>query len=119
MNHKEAVEGLRQLADWLEEHGEALGDHLSAGSVYAWGADHAKALALPGPWEKDYQGDMLYLVRRFGDSASLSVPVLRSKVCEKVPTGKKVVKKVPTAFEEVEEDEFEWKCTPLLEAVQE
>ena len=116
MNPKKTAEELRQLADWLEEHGEALGNSISAGSVYAWGADHTKALALPGPWEKEYLDSMLYLNRRFGDSR-LSVPVLRSKVCEMVPTGNKVTKKVPTAWEEVEEDEYEWECSPLLEGV--
>ena len=121
MNVTETVAGLRELADYLEKHADKFGttDIYGGATAFPYG-DRGPSLvaALPGSWEKIPFDSSLEVRQMFGE-VRFDISVSRSQVCEKVPTGRTVTRRVPTAWEEVEEEEYEWDCKPILQAAAE
>lgn len=125
---QELAQGLRELADFVEERGHTLPiDNLDV-TVHDWVWDDqyyskretkldarekmrliAKAL---GNAEKVYQGDYFDLRKKFGP-VRLEFTVNRSKVCERVVVG---TKEIPERILEAHTKEIvEWVCTdPIL-----
>ena len=119
------IAGLRQFADLLEnDPGLSLPDtrridwYLFAGDA---GDTEQKRLAadlvrrLPGQFDK-CELDRLFCFRGSIEGLGLEVTVDRSAVCRRVVVGTKTVKKPDPAAPliEVEVDEVEWQCEPLL-----
>ena len=115
----ETVRGLRQLADYLETNADTINTTPDVTGVYGTllaFAGPELAAALPGRWEKNYDDYSLRLAQQFPGRVQLCVYMSRTEVCEKIPTGRTVTRRVATAWEEVEEDEYEWDCRPVLQA---
>ena len=121
----ETVSGLRALADFLEVNAAKI-EQADGGRIYVscqdYPSDDKAALtayaSIPGGWDKEAVDthNLFYLRRMFGP-VKFEVVASRDQVCERVPTGAKTtVKKVvsPAVYEEIEEDEFEWRCSPVL-----
>lgn len=135
MNQSEALglaDGLRELADFLVEHGMDIPSAYSPSlrldifideynrSNKAIKADLRDAARAMAPCEKDYSGSYFNLRREFGEFVMLEVSVSRDKVCRKVETGKTRV--IPARPAQPERVEFvtEWVCddVSLLKMVQ-
>ena len=70
---------------------------------------------LAGKWEKSggTDSDYIYLTNEVGFYFYFNKN--NSASCVKVPTGRTVTRRVPvTTYEEVEEEEYEWDCGPVL-----
>lgn len=112
--------GLRELADWIEAHPEV---QLPEASVAVYAEDRkeiaAKIMRALSPCEKDYDGDMFHLKRKFGP-IELRFVFLRDAVCTPRVVGKRMVKEHirPGIPERVipahEENVVEWDCEPTL-----
>jgi hypothetical protein len=133
------IDGLRQIADWLEQHPEVPTPHLGhAGSakliatntptlsIYVWNDPKKQMAAIAramGTAEKEHDGDRFRLIRHFAGIA-LAVSATRDEVCERVVTGtREVTEKVrdPEALAAVPlvevtrtMEDVEWICPPLL-----
>ena len=119
MKVAEAVASLRELADYLELHAEAIGDDSIHGTVTIFPERIAPLIVqLEGRWAKDGDGPAMTFTRRFGGLA-LQVWGLRSEVCTAKPTGRKITKTVPTGYTTIEVDEVEWDCSPVLKVAAE
>ena len=115
---------LRAFADWLDQTPEVIIDSWGTG-VYVsfYGATKQDVLALartPGHFKKDYTGNSFQLIKEIGGCTyTMSTP--RDQVCTSRVVGKKTrtirdpegYKSIPMI--EVEEDEVEWDCHPLLQ----
>lgn len=119
----EFIQGLRDLADWLEATPEAKLSEWSTCRVDHWSDNKDDVVELAkvgGHMKKHYYGESFDLRKSFGP-VSYEMTIPRDQVCTKVVVGtKKVVKVDPEAYKalpkiEVDEDEVEWKCHPLLE----
>lgn len=130
-DQRELVEGLRAMADFIEEHPELpIGepeikldtwlfddskwdvDHLRTDSRTAKEKLQAAARAL-GIAQKNYIGDYFCVTKKFGEFVSMEFTVSRETVCKRVVTGTRIVPAVsrPERTEEV----VEWICDdPIL-----
>jgi hypothetical protein len=119
---------LRELADFLEAHGEELPDHWITTTLYvtltetAWADGEttideaatkdniARFLDAVGSCEKDYRDDRIKITKKYSNNKNDMVVGLvdRSIACKKVVTGQKFVQAqyTPARMEE----EYEWKC---------
>lgn len=132
MNAAEAAQGLRELADWVEQHGcddyfESLaGDGIQVGNgmdTMFWRLGDkdamAKAVRALGSGEKRVIGEDLHVERKFGP-ITVSAYTARENVCKRVVTGVKVLPAtvVPAQAEQVlperEIEVVEWVCSPIL-----
>jgi hypothetical protein len=117
------IEGLRQIADALENHTELRIPYV--GSIIHRVEDLGEMLAVGkafgGKWEKnatDY-GDF-QLIRRFSDDLQYTVYTARENVCTRVVTGtkhvpEKVVEARPASVVPAHvEDVVEWHCPGSL-----
>lgn len=100
LSRDEAVAALRAAADLIEKLDE---DH--------WWS----AARLPGRWEKGTAGtnDSMFMLSQ----GIVELKGNRNEVCVARPTGNKVKQQkvvTPAVYEEVEVDEVEWHCEPLL-----
>ena len=111
---REAVAGLRQLAEFLETNADRLDGSSVHGGVTMFGADPATVARMPGGWEKKHEEHSVELGRRFDGGIRCTAWFARELVCERVATGNKVTRRVPVAWDDVEEDEYEWECAPML-----
>lgn len=122
----EYVDGLRQLADFIEAHPELPGLlHCRAG-IYLWG-DSAKAelavAAMAMGTAAKRADDFYFGVEKSFGPVVLSVKAGRDNVCERVVTGTKTTEYLvpPEGVEMVKkthtEDIVEWVCPPSLLAL--
>lgn len=119
----ETAAQLRQVADFIEEHADALeGHYIPHYALNIFPGDAQKALALAraigGKWDKKEAGDWLYLRRAIGRH-TIEINMNRNLVCERVQVGTKTVE-VPdpeAALVTVEEPVYEWHCPESLNAV--
>lgn len=133
MTAAKAAQGLRDLADWIEEHGTSDYSASQAGNGYYlsdtaythlfWSVESKEAMAnavrAMGNGAKRELGDDLHVEREFGPFV-LSAYTARENVCERVVVGTKVIPEtvIPardeTVIEEHVEEIVEWKCAPIL-----
>jgi hypothetical protein len=124
--HFEYAAGLRQIADFLETHGDIP---LPEPTLTCYGlynketaAVAAKALSHGGRCEKVFADTLVTLSREFG-VITLQYHGMRTNVCEQVRVGTRMVPEQYVAprpaveahvVPEHEEAVYEWRCTPLL-----
>lgn len=116
----ETINGLRDLADWLEEKQDAL----EALNVYVGGVDlnlwpgdmsptregfRAMAALLPNPRDKLDLGSHLAVKHVFAPEVRAQVIAAKSDVCTRRQTGTHHVEAVPAHDEPV----YGWDCEPL------
>jgi hypothetical protein len=119
------IEGLRDLADYLETSEIELGYEYRTGIrldvfTYSEAMFAEQQRKLGGFREKVLEGSYAIVRRTFGPHA-IEVNISRDKVCERVEVGERVV---PATDEHVEKV-YEWKCpegftasgTPILTEV--
>ena len=142
MNKKNAqlVAGLRQLCDFIEANGdfEFVTQTTEENPIvvfnwrewYLWRkpaeekrrlfAELAKIL---GKSNKVYFDNFLLLRRNFGPFVRFEAVASREVVCERIVTGRKIVRESPEiiipARPMMEIDEVEWNCKPILEILAE
>ena len=122
-HHTNLVDGLRQLADFLDEN-PALADETIAPKMYLWASTEAEFKAnnsLLGTFTKSSCGQYLNAERTFG-SVTLQSTIAHGDICEQMVVGTRTVtKQVPAdpnyvvpeyVTVEVEEDVTEWVCPP-------
>jgi hypothetical protein len=128
------VNELRELADFLEQHGVELPDYWMSNTLhvplteteyvssntpgeyetkikeYETKRNIKRFLSAVGSCEKDYREDRIRITKRYSDGNRDMVvgTADRSVACKRVVTGKKFVKEqlIPSKFEE----EYEWVC---------
>ena len=133
------IDGLRQIADWLEQHPDVPLPYLGfAGStklqaqnvpavpIYVWDDQRQRMAAIAramGGAEKDAAGDRFRLTRHFAGIAVVA-SAERDQVCERIVVGtREVTEEVPdpealaavpkvTVTKTVED--VEWRCGSLL-----
>lgn len=135
--------GLRDLADWFDQHPEIDLPYQITGSPVpvrftigifpsdaAWeegeddtaGRFAAAARALGGERRKEATETTMRVVRTFGPGLELNIWASRERVCEAVVVGTKTVTReevvTPAVTRLVVEDQdvIEWRCQPVLEA---
>lgn len=127
---EETIAGLRELADWLEQHPEQAAHLDLAGGTKLYHFSHTReeftdaARALGGHRQKNADDAWFNVERQFGP-ITVQVTIAREKVCEKIVTPREVTKHVPdpalvseiplVAVTEVVED-VEWVCVESLMA---
>ena len=113
----EAVQGLRDLADFIEANPDLDWQSLyySEVAVITLDVENVRAFArTPGTWEKDAYLSNYEIARMFGP-VKLKVITPRDQVCEKVVTVETVELPDPDAPKvAVEREKVEWVCKPLL-----
>jgi hypothetical protein len=122
------IQGLRDMADWLENTPEALLGEPRWNGIYVsfYGAEKEHVVALagaPGGIGKNYYGASFELIKKFGP-VTYSMGATREAVCTKKVVGTKTVEKEDPEVRkerlkdipiiEVEEEVIEWECHPLL-----
>jgi hypothetical protein len=130
-NLSDLVNGLHELADYIESHpnlpydlGYGESQVITYDTYIYGGSGEDNQVTLPdvarmmGKCDKDVDGYDFSLTRTFGNgSVGIKFESPRSNVCTKRVIGKKQVKKkVPVEYETkiVEEDEIEWSCPESL-----
>lgn len=116
MTHKQYANSLRQIADFFAAHEELPLPH-DADEYKYFALDTREemgilARALGGHSEKEFDDNFFRLTHVFGGIKFIALAT-RKGVCRPVVIGKKTVtKRVPTAYEEVEEevDVIRWEC---------
>ena len=125
MDAIETVKGLRELADFIEQHPDLNWSYVGArcGTVVDTGEDLAAFAATGGKWDKDAYdtgtGGNFALRRKFGP-VELSVLASRDQVCERKVVGVEVVE-IPDPDAPrvtVEREVVEWTCAPVLAKAQ-
>jgi len=107
MERAAKIEGLRQLADFLEAH-PSIPVAFQTFKVYFDNRDELAAAARIGSWEKIYR-DTFFILRRTFGSVRLEVFTDREKVCKAVVVGTRqiaAVAAVPAHIENV----IQWEC---------
>ena len=100
---QDLINGLRELADWLEANPDAPGDAHANVVIYKYGSDPKEArsiIRLPGTWEKSVKYNDFRLAQKFGP-VTYRVNFNRRSVCKLVKKKKLI---------EVEE----WECPDSL-----
>lgn len=104
----EQIEGLRQLATFLEAHPEIPISYQTY-NVYFEDKDDLRKAARIGSWAKEYYGDYFVLRKIFAGHIQLDVYTDREKVCRPVVVGTRIVEARPATPEQTE-DVIEWVC---------
>lgn len=132
MDAAQAVNGLRELADFIEAHPDLPWSDVYPGT-FEWrvnvfvGNDAEKFAAFAasgGRWDKstyasDGEDGIFMVTRTFGGGVSLQVVTNRNAVCERKVVGVETVE-VPDPDAPkvtVEREVVEWECRPLLAEV--
>jgi len=109
----EVIAGLRQIADFLEQHPGVPAPDYSTLNSRAGTKEQIAAIARLATWRKDYGDNYFSLHKEFPGDLALDVYTERSTVCRKVVTGRRMLPAEPEREVEV----YEWICDePLLEA---
>lgn len=106
----EYVQGLRELAAFIETHPDAPLPYAGAQNAFASKADMIALARSGGRWNKRFVGDYFCLTVEFAGGHSYEVSISRDQVCRKVVTGTRVE---PAQPERVIE-EFKWVCDGSL-----
>lgn len=126
--HKDHVDGLRKLADFLEDNQEFP---LTIGglTLYLFALskeDFAKQARLIGSAEKQDNGMYLTMHKNFSPTVKLDLSCDRDKICERVQVGERVLPAEPEriipetilpAKPETREPIWEWRCPDSLLAL--
>ncbi len=105
----ELIQGLRALADFLQQHPQPELCYASPIINVFLNAEELPArIRGVGELEKFAAGNYFWLRRSFGP-VKLDFSFEREKICRKVSTGTKVVPAVPAQPEKIVET-FEWEC---------
>lgn len=110
---RDFLDGLRELADFLEAHPGLPVPGAQNHSVYVFTKEQLAAAARePGVrWQKNGSGDYFKLTVTFSGEQSYEVFTERAEVCRKVVTGKRTLPARP----EQDVETYEWVCDePLL-----
>lgn len=114
------IDGLRAMADFLEQHPQVEVPYSVCGSVYAEDAEQARAMThLSGHWSKSYSDYNVSYTKRFTEgsqyigSVRLEVLVQREQVCERVQVGTKHIE--AQVIEAHDEPIYEWICSDTEE----
>ncbi len=136
----EFTNGLRDLADWFDQHPEidlpyeAKPSHPCGGVTFSIGiqklttpadstvpdAFAAAVKALGGARTKDADDAYMRVARRFGPGVNVKIWAAREQVCEAVVVGTEtviedeVVTPAVTRRVEKERDVIEWRCAPVI-----
>ena len=112
------IQGLRDLADWLEATPSAPASYHTQITAFADTKEHAQAVAREGGnTEKEYGESYFRIIKKFGDTVRYHLAVERNIVCTKKVLGTELKEvpdytNVPKVTKEVEI--VEWECDPLL-----
>ena len=122
-HHTNLVDGLRRLADFLDEN-PALADAVNAPTLYMWASTEARFKAnnaLLGTFAKSSSDNYLNAERMFG-TIRVQSTIAHVDICTRKVVGTRTVtKQVPADPDyvapeyttiEVEEDVTEWVCPP-------
>lgn len=112
-DRRDYVQGLRELADFIEAHSDVPLPWPSAQNAFI--ADKtglaAIARACGGRWEKNATESFFFIRKAFTGGHAYEVNVTRETVCHKVRTGTHIEPATP----EREVETFKWVCDePLL-----
>lgn len=99
------ITGLRDLADFLEQHPQVEGPYNPTLNAFADLAQVRAATHMSGTWTKEYISNWVAYRKQFGP-VTLDLNIDRDQVCRKVQTGTKRV----DAVEAHDEPVFEWIC---------
>lgn len=114
---KEYVDGLRALADFVEQHEELPVPSYVLSSIWFHGESARKNLEAVakafGTFEKHAGESYFEISKKFGPHI-LEANTTREAVCVRKVVGTRKVKKIEPAEVEVEEEIVEWKCPSLL-----
>jgi hypothetical protein len=114
------VAGLRELADFAEQHPELFDLYGETVNIFASTAEEmARKTRMIGTATKSSTNEWYVVSRMFGPH-KLDLNISRRTFCERILVGTKIVvkpdpealEKVPTI--EVEEDVFEWLCPEAI-----
>lgn len=106
------IAGLRQLANWLEDHPGLEVPYALGGAVFVELAEARAFMAeAPGGWEKKDSGDYWAYDRKFAGRVTYTAYVGREQLCQRVQVGTKTVEAVP----EHDEPIYRWECAPVDE----
>jgi len=126
-----SVDGLRELADFLEANPELL-DLTSHHTMYAFPhgdkANFARVALLLGPSAKSADADWYNVERKFGPKVTIQVTARREEVCERTVVGTETVTEferdtdaVAAAIADIPRtavtrtvEKIEWVCPPSL-----
>lgn len=102
------VEGLRQLANFLEGHPDVAAPYNVQVNAFVETREELTAAAKALGWQKVYLQDWFCLKRSFApdEAVTLEVNAPRERVCRRVVVGKKII---PARDAQVV-DEIEWVC---------
>lgn len=107
MSRTKTIDGLRELADYLEARPDVPLPYLGTLDAFADPAELSAIARAMGGFHKQHDGNFLSLVRRFGPIA-LAVNFSSESVCERVVVGTEEVpeKVTPAHTKEI----VEWRC---------
>ena len=112
---KDYADGLRKAADVIEKMPEGV--TIGYETIYVFVEDKDQLAAcgkVLGSFRKSATKDYLNATKALSQGVSVEVTVDRSKVCELVKTGTKIIpaepEKIIPATPERVEDVYEWKC---------
>jgi hypothetical protein len=116
--NQELIDDLRSFCNWLETHPQPKLYGASQFDQFVHSPEELAEMARgAGRVEKKKTGQWYYLVKSFGSTVKLHFNCEESKICERIVTGKRTVKKPimkQVGTEEVEEEIVEWKCPKSL-----
>lgn len=136
---REFVEGLRALAQWVEDHPEidvpyqakSVATQAFTIGAHSWNSETeteqdvaevfaSMVKALGGSRAKDADDGYMRVTRKFGPGVALEVWASRNEVCEAVVVGtetvieNEIVEPAVTRRVEKQRDIVEWRCAPVL-----
>ena len=104
------IQGLRDLADFLDQHPAVPYPPYVQLNVFCQTKDEIAAVARAGGgWAKEYNGPWFYLKKTFGPDLELHIDIDREQVCRKVVIGTRHVDAQPAH----DVEEVEWVCDEL------
>lgn len=119
-NMRPVIDGLRQLASWLEQHPTVPATSDTVMSYVCDNKEEFTELAREmGSFQKKPTEYYMFLEKHFSGEVIFRLIGDRRNVCERVVVGSKIVQATPEiiipAKPEHEEDIVEWRCAPILE----
>ncbi len=119
----EFIAGMRELADWLEDHPDVKRPSIWTTTINIFAADKEKLIELrraTGLSQKVEAGEFFMFRKEFRGGWKVDLNVNKQHTCERVKVGTKVVPaKPPRSIElpaepEKVEDVYEWKCPETI-----
>ncbi len=113
MERDDVIQGLRELADFLEQHPDVPAPAYNTLNAQAWSKEALTLAARAASWTKDYNDNYFSLRRMFPGYLTFDVYVERNTICRKVVTGTRLEPAQP----EREVETYERVCDEPLLAV--